>query len=294
MRIAITGASGLLGRALLIIGRQRGHDLVAGEHSTPVATSAPVLPLDLQQEDSIRRFVADARAEVIVHSGAITDVDLCEQHPDLAQRINADATRTLVAAADRAGARIIYVSTDYVFDGLTGPYDENAVPRPINAYGRAKRAGEEAVLAGAAAHAVVRSASFLDVDELEPPSFAARMLEAIRDHPPLLAPTDQRSNITPVDELARGILLLAESGESGLWHIVHPTVLSRYEFALLLARAAGLEESRIKPTNYISLDRPALRPLNGGLVGEKATARFGLQFPPLEKALERILARTTY
>jgi dTDP-4-dehydrorhamnose reductase len=290
VRIAITGASGLLGRALIETASSR-HQIVAAFHSTkiPEHPSLELAPLDLTAADSILQFFDIAKPDLVIHSAAVTDVDLCEREPKLAQALNADATRQLVAATRGTTVRIIYVSTDYVFDGSAGPYTETDETHPINVYGRTKLEGEGAVLTAGNRHAIVRTAGFLGCGGPSRPTFVERMLETIRDHLPLRAASDQVSNITPVDELASGIMRLIESGATGIWHIAHPQIISRYDLGIMLARLAAADPSRIERINYDSLHRAARRPLRGGLKTEKASRDLTLTYRPLKESLALVL-----
>lgn len=289
VRIAITGASGLLGRALIASAAPR-HDIIAGIHSSELLDAGPIeqCPLDLTDAESIRRFVDQTRPDYLIHSAAITDVDLCEREPKRAQILNADATRLIVDAVRNLQTRVVYISTDYVFDGTAGPYSETDATNPINVYGKTKLEGELAVRSLDERGVIVRSASFLGLGGPERPTFAERMLETMRTNPPLRAATDQVSNVTPVDELAFGIMRLIESGGTGIWHIVHPQLISRYDLAVMLAKRAGLDTDQcIQRVAYESLGRAAKRPLQGGLNCEKAIGDLGLTFRLLDDSLTR-------
>lgn len=291
MRIAITGASGLLGCALMDVAESK-HQIVAAYHSAEILDRKYLeqYPLDLGSESSIRQFVESARADVIIHSAAITDVDLCEREPKLAQLFNADATRRLVDAVRSTPSRLLYISTDYVFDGVNGPYSEAAPTNPINVYGKTKLEGENAVLSLAERGTIVRSASFLGHGSDDRLTFAERLLAMMKYEPPILAADDQRSNVTPVDELAAGIVQTIEAGASGVWHIAHPDVISRWELAVLIAEQAGLDQSAVKRVKYGTLNRDAVRPLNGGLRVDKAARGLALRFRPLAESVRHFLA----
>jgi dTDP-4-dehydrorhamnose reductase len=284
LRIAITGASGLLGRALIASASPR-HDIIAGIHSAELLDAGPIeqCPLDLTDAQSIRRFVDQSRPDYLIHSAAITDVDLCELEPRRAQSLNADATRLIVDAVRGSQTRVVYISTDYVFDGTAGPYAETDETNPINVYGKTKLEGELAVRSLEERGVIVRSASFLGIGSPERPTFAERMLETMRTNPPLKAAVDQISNVTPVVELAVGIMRLIESGGTGIWHIAHPRLISRYDLAVILAARARLDADRcVQRVAYETLGRAARRPLQGGLNCEKAIGGLGLTFSSLE------------
>lgn len=291
MRIAITGASGLLGRALIASATPR-HEILAGIHSSELLDVGSIeqYSLDLTDAQSARRFVEVSRPDYLIHSAAITDVDLCECEPKRAQVLNADSTRLIVDAVRDMPTRVVYISTDYVFDGTAGPYSETDATNPINIYGKTKLGGELAVRSLDERGVIVRSASFLGLGGPERPKFAERMLATMRTNPPLKAAVDQVSNVTPVDELAFGIMRLIESGGTGIWHIAHPDIISRFELATLIARCAGIDMSHVGKVNYDSLSRDAARPLKGGLKVTKSQDRLGISFRPLAESVNLFLA----
>ena len=165
MRIAITGASGLLGRELLNFCLARGHRPVAAVHARSVIASSAIeqIDIDLVQRESVARFVRQSQPDWVVHSAAMTDVDRCEVEPESARVANVETTRNLLDAIRGTKIRLLFVSTDYVFDGRSGPYSEGARENPINVYGRTKREAEMLVAADGPAHLIVRSASFIGV-----------------------------------------------------------------------------------------------------------------------------------
>lgn len=292
MRIAITGAAGLLGRALIDVTADK-HQIVAAYHSSEILDHKYLeqYPIDLASGASIRHFVESARADFIIHSAAITDVDLCEREPALAQHLNSDGTRRIVDAVWNTSSRLVYISTDYVFDGVAGPYTETDPTNPINEYGKSKLEGEIAVLSLAERATIVRSASFLGRGTANRTTFVERMIEDLKNHPPLAAAANQQSNITPVGELASAIVRLVEAGASGIWHLAHPDIVSRYQLAVLIAKHSGLDSSIVKLVNYDSLSRDAARPLKGGLKVEKAARAHIQSFQPLEDSIKSFLAQ---
>ena len=289
LHVAVTGASGLLGRALVDALMQRGHKVIAGVHRARHAwpPGMEILPLDLTIERSVSEFATLAQADWIIHAAGMTDVDRCETEAASAALLNHAATRTLVDAVRTMPTRIVYLSTDYVFDGQNGPYREDGKPNPINVYGRTKYEGETAVRDAGAKQVIVRSAGFLGIGGPERPTFVERMIDTMRHHPPLRAAYDQLSNITPVEYLARSIVEIIEGGWSGLWHVAGQGVVSRYDLALQLARLLDVPSTEVQRVAYAELGRPAKRPLNGGLVVEKAIANLSTRCDPLDLALRK-------
>lgn len=273
-RIAVTGASGLLGRVLLHRLLKHGHRVIAGIHQSDIdiPDGATKLRLDLLDPKSIRKFAKESVADVIIHSAAWTDVDGCERDHAKAEALNATPTEHLMATVGDSNCRVVYISTDYVFDGRSGPRNEDDPPAPINIYGLTKLVGEKAVRKAGAQHAIVRSSSFLGVGSGDRLTFVEGMVHRMKTAPPLRAATDQRSNITAVGYLAEAIIEIATRGLEGVWHVAGEEVLSRYEFALQLARLFDLGEKTVEPVTFAELDRAAPRPLDGGLITNRELA----------------------
>jgi dTDP-4-dehydrorhamnose reductase len=277
-RIAVSGATGLLGRVLVPRLASRGHAVIAGRHQSghDVFSGVTSISLDLLDPDSVAHFVDQAEANWVIHAAALTDVDRCEHEPELASAINTEATGHLVRAMVRTPSRLVFLSTDYVFDGTSGPYDETASEAPINVYGRTKLAAERLIQTAGQEHVIIRSASFLGIGLPGRPTFAEKMVQTMRESPPLLAAIDQCSNITPVEFLAAWIIEIIETAQSGVRHIAGDQILSRLDFALRLARLFELRDDAVRAVHFHELRRTARRPLNGGLI-----TRFALSTPPI-------------
>ncbi len=295
MRLAITGASGLLGREILQQACDR-FDVVAAVHSDELSIPGRFerVSLDLGDESSVRAFIAQSQPDIIIHTAALTNVDMCEEQPATAQRINADGTKRLAAAIDSIDCRMIYVSTDYVFDGSSGPYSESDSTHPVNVYGKTKLEGEHAVLGLGSRAAIVRSASFLGFGGETRPTFAERMVQEISLRDSFPAADDQISNVTPIQDLAAGLLRVLDAGVSGIWHIASPELLSRYDLALLIAKLLNIDSRRISRVPYQSLGRPAQRPLRGGLKVDKAINELGCTFRPVSECLKVLISSTAH
>ncbi|MEW5701513.1 MAG: SDR family oxidoreductase [Candidatus Zixiibacteriota bacterium] len=283
----MTGAGGLLGSAVVETAMARGHVVIAGVHRVRRAwpTDVHVIPLDLTLPRSTEKFIEQAQADWVVHTAAMTDVDRCEQDPAAAIILNVAGTRFLVEAVRTAPTRVVYLSTDYVFDGEHGPYAEDDPVAPINVYGRTKYQGEMIVAEDSNRHVIVRSASFLGSGGHGRRTFVDAMVEKMRQSPPLRAAVDQFSNITPVDYLAAAIVEVCERGLGGIWHIAGREVISRYELARQLAVLSGLPVNVVEGVEYLELGRPAVRPLRGGLRVDKAAAALSTTTPTLAESL---------
>ncbi len=251
MRIFITGGEGMLGRTL-----QR--------HLPPHELGIGDLPefdiTDLAAVDSAFRAF---EPELVIHCAAMTDVDGCESDPDAAFRINALGSAIVAACAHRAGARLIALSTDYVFDGrLDRPYHEFDAPAPATVYGASKLAGERAVAAHCPDHTIVRTAWLYGENG---PSFFHTMRRLGGESGGLLKVVDdQRGNPTSTDALAALIGALIETPVPGVVHASCEGEATWCEFAVTIFRLCGLKR-RIFPCTTGDFPRPASRPANSSL-----------------------------
>lgn len=245
MRVLVTGASGQLGREL--VETFAGHEVVACE-----------LPLlDVAQRQQVLDVVGAARPEVIVHAAAWTDVDGCEEDPDRAFKVNALGTRHVAAAARRVGARVFYLSTDYVFDGTSNqPYTEWDATNPLSAYGRSKLGGEREL---GPDDAVVRT-SWLS--GRYGGNFVKTVINRAVRGDELRVVDDQYGCFTSALDLAAMIRLLVEEGRTGVHHVTNQGPTNWYGLACDILDAAGLDSSTVKPITTAELDppRPAPRP----------------------------------
>lgn len=260
--VLVTGGSGALGWvvARLLADRCR----VTATHLTRRDVPAGTTPakLDLKDDASIAGVLEAARPDVVIHSAAATDPDACERDPAATYRINSDATFRLASLARQAGARVVFVSTDLVFDGTKGNYSEDDQPWPLSIYATSKFLAEEAVLEADAANLVVRSALIYGYAGRSAKTFLGRMLEALAEGQRIHLFTDQRRSPVLIDDLARGIILAIERDLAGIYHLGGADAVSRHEFGLEVCRAFGCDRGLLIPARQEEMDLPARRPLD--------------------------------
>jgi dTDP-4-dehydrorhamnose reductase len=278
-RMLITGGRGMLGRELTA--------LAAPDHEV-LATDLP--ELDVADRARVLDAVARFRPDVVVHAGAITNVDGCETDPDLAYRVNALGTRNMVEAAARQGAPIVYVSTDYVFDGAaTRPYLEFDPVNPRSVYGRSKLAGEGFARELASGRFwIVRTQWIFG---FHGKNFVDTILQAARDGKPLRVVDDQVGCPTFARELARGILAILR-GEPGFgtYHCSAAGHCSWYDFTGEILRIAGVTPKSLAPMKSTELDRPAPRPAYSVLRNFALEQTIGDPMKPWQDGLAEYLA----
>lgn len=273
-KILIVGASGLVGSNCLRHFTGQGWE-VAG---TYFSFAQPGLhyfntlnPADENNFD-IRAFAPD----VIVHCGALTHVDYCEQHPEESYTQTVHSTLNLIRIAEETDARLVYLSTDYVFDGTKGPYKETDRVNPLSVYGRHKLEAEEAVLQQLKKPLVLRVTNIYG-DEARGKNFVARIVQQCKEGKKLTLklPYDQYASPTNASDIARAIYLLLRDGKEGIYHIGGTDYMNRVELALRVLQYFPDADYELIPTDTPSLQQPAARPLLGGFI----TAKFKSAYP---------------
>lgn len=274
MRIAVTGAGGGMGRALLDL-MPRNHDVHPFAHGD----------LPVEDEDAVVERLLEVRPDVVIHLAAKTSVDGCEEDPEGAQRVNAQGTAHVALAAERAGALLVALSTDYVFDGdKDEPYDERDEPNPLSVYGRTKLAGERAATAIASEHLVVRTSWVFGAEG----EFVRRAVKRLARGEEVGGIVDQVGTPTYVGHLAERLLLLAGSGIRGLVHLAGPEPTTWFD-VLARARELGDLPGQVVEQKAADLDRRAPRPGNSGLTSVVLPGTSVPPLPPLDHGIREVL-----
>jgi dTDP-4-dehydrorhamnose reductase len=250
MKVLVTGAGGQVGSEVVT---------AFADHSVVGATRDM---LDVGDRHAVMAAVTGMQPDAIVHCGAWTAVDACESDPDRALRVNALGTRHVMEAARRVGAYVVYLSTDYVFDGTKAdPYVEWDDPRPASVYGRSKLGGEREIDSGSA---VVRTSW---VCGRTGANMVRTILRLAGEHDTLTFVDDQRGHPTFADDLARMVRTIVVSRLPGTYHVTNQGAVTWYEFARAVLEAAGENPARVKPIATADLQppRPAPRPANSVL-----------------------------
>jgi len=288
VRVLITGAGGLLGSRLAEAFSKGGHEVYSGYFRNEPARGIP-LRFDLCDEAGIGAAFERAKPDVVVHAAAITNVDECESNRELARRVNALATRGLAKRSKSHGAFLIYVSSDYVFDGAKGMYDEGDPPNPINYYGVTKLEGERHVSEVLRDYCIVRpSVIYGAIPASGKANFALWVIEGLRAGKPIGAVVDQWVSPTLNTNLAEMILEVAERGLTGVYHLAGASRVSRYEFAKLIAEAFGFDPGLIKPVAMEGMGWIAKRPRDSSLSVRRAMGDLRTKPLGIGRALERL------
>jgi dTDP-4-dehydrorhamnose reductase len=275
VKLLVTGAGGMLGRDVMLAAGNAGHDVVGFGHTE----------LDVTDAAGVAKKFDLERPDVVIHCAAWTDVDGAEEAEGAAMAVNGTGAGNVAGAAAGVGAAVLYVSSDYVFDGAKGsPYIETDQPAPLSAYGRTKLAGEEATAAANKRHFIVRSSWLFGVGGR---NFVETMLRLAADHGEVLVVRDQVGAPTYTWHLAYGIVRLIEGIEFGIHHMAAAGHCSWYEFAREIFEQAKVECKVLSGTTEM-LGRPAPRPPFSALESQREHA---IRLPSWQDGLAGYLAQ---
>lgn len=288
MRAVIIGGSGQIGGWLLRHLAERGHEAIGTYATVP---TPGLIPLDAADLSAAAAWLRSQSPDLVFYPAGFTWVDGCERDPDKARSANLDQPLNLARASAELGARFVYFSTDYVFDGVSGPYPETAPTRPLSVYGQAKRDAEETLERELGDLQLTVRTSWVFGPERQGKNFAYQLIRTLSAGKPLVCPSDQVSSPSYGPDVARAVVELVEDRQSGLIHVVGPEVLDRVRFARAIATAFGLDPGLIEGKTTEELGQGAPRPLQGGLLTPRLDAwRPGLM-RPLDAALADFRAR---
>jgi dTDP-4-dehydrorhamnose reductase len=275
MKLLVTGAAGMLGRDVMLAAGNAGHDVVGFGRAE----------LDVTDAERVGRRFELERPDVVINCAAWTDVDGAESAEEAAFAINGAGAGIVAAAAAKVEATVVYVSTDYVFDGAKGsPYVESDQPAPLSAYGRTKLAGEEATAAANKRHFIVRSGGLFGVGGR---NFVATMLRLAETQNEVLVVRDQTCAPTYTWHLAYGLTRLIEGIEYGIHHMAAAGHCSWYEFAREVFEQAKVECKVLSGTTEM-LGLPAKRPAYSVMVSQREHA---IRLPSWNDGLAGYLAQ---
>jgi dTDP-4-dehydrorhamnose reductase len=281
MRVLITGCHGLLGQKVLKVFLKSTSAEILATAKEPKTfldlKGFDYTMLDITNRSDVKNLVVYFNPDVIVNTAAYTNVDGCELNRELAWRVNVEGVRNLVHSARRVDAKLIHISTDYIFDGKNGPYDENAIPNPINYYGRTKLASENEIKIGGIRFAILRTNVLYGVGKNVKSNFALWLYNKLSSGEKIKVVTDQIGNPTYVDDLAFAILKVVEFDKEGIYNVGGKDFVSRYDFALKLAEIFSFDHELIIPVKTSELNQVAPRPLKSGLITLKAEVELGLK-----------------
>jgi len=281
-RILVTGGSGLLGSKILKAAED-GYEVISTHHTRSLFPDS--IKLDITEKSEVFHVVQRFKPSTVIHTAAETNVDRCETDRALAWKVNAVGTRNVAEACGKVGAKLVFVSTDYVFDGERGLYVEEDKPNPVNYYGLSKLKGEEALIEHCRDYVIAR-ASVLYGWHPWKTNFATWVIASLRRGNKIEVVDDHYNSPTFADNLTEVLLEMVEKDLSGTYHTAGDERISRYEFALKAAQTFGLDASLIEPTKMSELRAwVAKRPKDSSLCIDKARKGLKTRLMNVEEGL---------
>lgn len=294
MKILVTGANGLLGQALVKQLAEKKYRVVAtgrGPSRLIVAALEGCIykDLDITNGPEVENFILEESPAVIVHAAAMTHVDQCELNKQDCYNINVTATRFIIDAAKAVGARFIFVSTDFIFDGNHGPYKEEDEAAPVNYYGGTKLVAEKAVMQSGLDWSIART---ILVYGIAPTTGRTNIVswvkQSLETKTPIKMVTDHYRTPTFVQDLAKGIILMIEKNAKGIYHLSGEEQMTPFDMAIETAKFFGLDKSLITKTLSPEIKQPAVRPLKTGFNISKAKKDLGYHPSTFVEGLKEI------
>ncbi len=295
MRILVIGASGFIGRHLVRrLNATPAHDLTATYRSRPPASDGNAWhQMDLDDLDGLERIFQQAHPEFVIHLAALADVMTAEREPERATAVNVAATSRIARLCELYDARLLFVSTEYVFDGQRGLYREHEPPNPVTQYGRTKWQAEQEVAKLTTGWSILRTSIVYGWPQPGQRNYAPLLVESLRQGQPRPASPDVYRTPVYVDHLADAIAKIADRNLTGILHVAGADWVSMYDFALSIARVFDLDERLVIPTDSeASSAGDSDSPDRLGLHCEATMRRLDSPHPGLQEGLTAM--RTAY
>lgn len=295
MNIFVTGANGLVGQHLIqLLLNETTHTVIAsgkGESRLPFKNNRlRYIPLNITESVTAYTVYVQSAAEVFIHCAAMTQADECELNKTSCWDVNVTATRFVLEAAKQLQASVIYISTDFVFDGEKGFYNETANTEPVNYYGSSKLAAEKAVLESGIPAAIARTCLvYGNVLQGTRSNIISWVKESLEQSKKIKVVNDQFRTPTYVEDLAKGILLLLQKKATGIFHLSGEEMITPYDMAMATASYLSLNTAMIEEVNAALFTQPAKRPAKTGFDISKAKKELGYQPRSFSEGIKKML-----
>ena len=278
--ILITGSNGLLGQKLVdLLSKEAGVNLIAtarGENRLPNQSGYTYQTLDITDPAAVEAVFAQYEPQIVIHTAAMTNVDTCESDLNGCDALNVKAVEYILAACAKHQSFLCHLSTDFIFDGEAGPYDEDAIPNPISVYGESKLKAEQIIQASSIRWAIARTVLvFGIVPDMSRTNIILWVKKSLEEGKQINVVTDQFRTPTLAEDLAIGCWLIAQKEAEGIFNISGEELLTPYEMAIKTAEFYHLNQELIKPADSSTFSQPAKRPPRTGFILTKAKTVLG-------------------
>jgi len=295
MKILLTGANGILGIELLkSLANKKVAVLATGRgqfrHTSMIINNlVSYTEVELSNHELLEKSILSFQPSHILHLGAITQVDDCEFNKEFCYSINTGSSALIFNIAKKIEAKVFYLSTDFVFDGESGPYEEGDPTSPINYYGFTKMSSENMLMDSEVDYCIIRTVLLYGkVAASNRSNFIYWVKENLENKKPIKVVNDQFRTPTYIPDLVKGIILALETGAKGVYHISGRETLTPYDMAIEVATHLNLDKSLITAVNASTFTQPAKRPLKTGFNINKAIEQLGYKPTPFKQALTEI------
>lgn len=287
-RIIIAGGNGMLGQRLIeFYNKLNDVELISTSvEEKSVFDDVDYVQADISNRNEIKKVVYDFCPDFIINAAAYTNVDKSESERELAWKINVKGVEYLSETARVLDSHLIHISTDYIFDGRSGPYTENDTPNPLGYYARTKLASENTLKISGCKNTILRTNVLYGTAKYSRPDFVKWVVESLRANKEIRIVDDQINNPTFIDDLVHGINKIVELRREGIYNIGGNEFINRYEFTLMIAEYFKLDKNLVKKIKTEELNQPARRPLKSGLITIKAQSELGYKPHTILQSLE--------
>ena len=289
-KVLITGSNGLLGQKLIyqLIGYPDYLVFATsrGENRTLIKKRYEYIPLDITDEQEIQETFDYVQPDIVINAAAMTNVDACEDDKEGCWKLNVDAVQLIVNACEKYNSHLIHVSTDFIFDGVSGPYSEESEPNPLSYYGESKLAAEEIVKKSSCKWSIARTVLVYGVvDNMSRSNIVLWAKGALESGKELSVVNDQFRTPTLAEDLAHGCILIAQNGAQGIYNISGEDYMCIIDLVKKVAKYYQLDENLVKPISSSSLNQKAARPPKTHLLLDKAKRELGYKPSSFEEGL---------
>lgn len=292
MKILVTGSNGLLGQKLVTLLQEQEHaQLIATARSTSVQkiNKGEFHLLDVTDKKQVNAVVTSTKPDVIIHTAAMTQVDECETKREACTLNNVTAVEYLVEACRVNNVHLVHISTDFIFDGSTGPLDEVAKPNPVNFYGESKLAAENVIQNSNISWSILRTVLVYGItNDLSRSNIVLWVKKSLEEGKTISVVNDQWRTPTLAEDLAMGCYLAAIKKAKGIFNISGKDFITPFDIAMKTAEFFNLDSSLLKATDSTQFKQPARRPLKTGFIIDKAQRELNYKPHSFEQGLKTI------
>jgi len=284
-RVLIIGASGRIGKEIYKIfnveSNKNSFDIFGTFHNNPVNEFEKI---DITNIDSVKNVINKIKPNIIIHTAGLIHPLTCEENKELAWEINVIGTKNILDCSREFKSKLVYISTDYVFDGKNNPYDELDQPNPLNYYGQTKFESEK-LISSLDDYLIIRTAWINDVEK-NSSSFIMQLINSLKNNKSFIVPYDQFGSPTIPSNLSEIIYELIQQNKKGIFHVTGTTYISRFDFALKIAESFSLDKTLIQKVSTNNLNQKISRPLEINLNLKKLKSSINTKILSLDEQLD--------